>query len=229
MFSKTDKRLTVFLGAVAVLVLVFGYRQIKKTIYSPFEISKQSPGTIPTQEEVLNILDQQDTDKDGLSDFEEKFIYQTAVYNEDSDSDGFTDKEEVEAQSDPLNSEHTPYHTPKQSEENMSKQTSLTEYLNEEISVQEIRDLLMKRGGLSEEVVDKIDDKTLKELYNKTKQETGIDLNNLEAPAEEQRQFLDLSIEQIKQLLTRQGIDETLLNSISDETLETMFLQSLGE
>jgi len=229
MISKTDKRLTIFLGLMTVLIFIFGYLQMKKTIYSPFQAPKQTSAivTIPTQEEVSAILDQQDTDKDGLSDFDEKFIYQTAVYNQDSDSDGFTDKEEVDAQSDPLDPEYTPYHTPEPEEEVSSSLDNAAS--GQEISVQEIRDLLVEQGGLSREIVDKLDDKTLKQLYNETKQETGIDLNDLEAPVEEERQFSDLTAAEIRQLLISQGIDKTLLDSIDDETLRTMFLQSLGE
>ncbi len=230
MISKTDKRLTIFLGLMTVLIFIFGYLQMKKTIYSPFQAPKQTSAivTIPTQEEVSAILDQQDTDKDGLSDFDEKFVYQTAVYNQDSDSDGFTDKEEVDAQSDPLNSKSTPYHTPEPTKEDAF--TSIDAIASrQEISIQEIRDLLVEQGGLSREIVDKLDDKTLEQLYNETKQETGIDLSGLEAPSAEERQFSDLTMAEIRQLLISQGIDETLLDSIDDETLRTMFLQSLGE
>jgi hypothetical protein len=223
MLSKSDKYLTILLGLIAILAILTGYFRIKKTIYLPFEIERKETKTL-IQKEDLIFPNQQDTDNDGLSDFEEEFVYQTSVYNEDSDSDGFSDKEEVDAGSNPLNPEHTPYHKPKQ-QENTPEENFLNEISTEDISIQEIRDLLVEQGGLSQDIVDKIDDKTLKELYNKTKEETGINLNNLGASAEEPGQFLDLNIEEIRQLLIEQGIDKTLLDLVDDETLKTMFLE----
>jgi len=46
-------------------------------------------------------LKNQDTDKDGLSDYDEINIYGTSIYLPDSDSDGYSDKEEVESGNDP--------------------------------------------------------------------------------------------------------------------------------
>lgn len=43
-----------------------------------------------------------DSDKDGLSDYDELFVYKTNPNDEDTDRDGFRDGEEVEAGSDPL-------------------------------------------------------------------------------------------------------------------------------
>jgi hypothetical protein len=42
-----------------------------------------------------------DTDKDGLSDYDELYVYSTSPYLEDSDSDGLTDKKEAEQGTDP--------------------------------------------------------------------------------------------------------------------------------
>ncbi|TSC56062.1 MAG: hypothetical protein G01um101418_430 [Parcubacteria group bacterium Gr01-1014_18] len=42
-----------------------------------------------------------DTDKDGLNDYEESYIYKTSIYLPDTDSDGAGDKEEVSAGQDP--------------------------------------------------------------------------------------------------------------------------------
>jgi len=49
-----------------------------------------------------------DTDGDGLTDFEEVFIYHTNPLLADTDGDGFTDGEEVSFGSDPLNPDSTP-------------------------------------------------------------------------------------------------------------------------
>ena len=43
----------------------------------------------------------QDTDSDGLSDFEEQ-LYGTSITSKDTDGDGYSDKTEVESGHDPL-------------------------------------------------------------------------------------------------------------------------------
>ncbi|MDP3900405.1 MAG: hypothetical protein Q8Q23_04980 [bacterium] len=46
-------------------------------------------------------LQELDTDKDGLSDYDELYFYNTSPYIEDSDSDGVSDKAEIDAEQDP--------------------------------------------------------------------------------------------------------------------------------
>ena len=43
-----------------------------------------------------------DTDKDGLNDFDESYVYLTSRYLADTDSDGLSDKAEVDKGTDPL-------------------------------------------------------------------------------------------------------------------------------
>jgi len=230
MVAKTNKCLIVFLIIIGILAIFLGYIQIKGAIYAPFKQVIVEEPELPSEAEIFSFLSAQDTDKDGLSDFDERFVYQTSVYIFDSDGDSFSDKEEVEAQSDPLNPESNPYRIDVPEKPSPEQTFSLSKYdiLNETISIEEIRNLLINEAGLSQEIVDKLDDKTLENLYNETKQETGIDLEQLTAPNDQERQFSDLTPSQIKQLLIEQGsIDESMLDSIDDETLKSMFLQSL--
>ncbi len=231
MTSKTDTRLIIFLIIIGFSAVFLSYFQFKGTIYSPFKQVPIEELELPDQAEVFAILSEQDTDGDGLSDFDERFVYKTSVYVFDSDSDSFSDKEEVDAQSDPLNPESTPYHTPPSASEETISESVLSpvkpDNQEEKISIQEIRDLLINQAGLSQEIVDKLDDKTLESLYNETKQETGIDLKQLQALDDQQRQFSDLDVSQIRQFLIEQGADKDMLDSVDDKTLESMFLQSL--
>jgi len=229
MVSKTNKGLIVFLIIIGILAIFLGYNQIKGAIYAPFKQVIVEEPELPSEAEIFAFLSTQDTDKDGLSDFDERFVYQTSVYIFDSDGDSFSDKEEVEAQSDPLNSESTPYRidVPEKPSSEQIFSLSESDILNETISIEEIRNLLINEAGLSQEIVDKLDDKTLENLYNETKQETGIDLEQLTASKDQERQSSDLSPSQIRQLLIEQGVDESMLDSIDDETLKSMFLQSL--
>jgi len=223
--SEHKKFLILLLLFLSVLAVGLSYFQIKGAIYSPFiqKVAKQSE--VLDQSELIAVLLEQDVDNDGLSDFDEEFVYQTSVYLADSDGDGFSDKEEIDAQSNPLDQNSTPYHLI--TEENIPEEEILISPNNEDISVEEIKNLLVSQAGLSQEIVDNLDDKTLLKLYNETKQETGIDLKQLQAPNDQQRQFSDLEPAQIRQLLIEEGIDQSMLESIDDETLKSMFLQSL--
>lgn len=230
MENKINKKKWLFLlSFIAVLTVFLGYQQIKQTIYSPFIYQKGSePKNQKEAEEIIfNSLSQQDTDQDGLSDFEESFIYQTSVYIVDSDSDAFSDKEEIDAQSDPLDSKSTPYH------KIINKQESEVSGLEKNfeqpsfLSVSEIKELLINEAGISQEIVDKLDDKMIIKLYNETEQETGIDLKNLKAPEDLTRQFSDLEILQLREILIQQGFDPTIINSLDDETLESALIQIL--
>ena len=46
-------------------------------------------------------LQKKDTDKDGLSDYDEMNVYNTSIYIPDSDSDGYSDKQEVDTGNNP--------------------------------------------------------------------------------------------------------------------------------
>jgi len=227
MTQEINKPLLVILIAASCLILILGFLHIKGAILAPFNVA--SPTL--SEEEILARLMEQDTDNDGLSDFEERFNYKTSAYIPDSDSDGFSDQQEVEAESNPLDPSSTPYQK-ESGQETPLEQVFVTE---EEIeasstpSAEEIRGILVDKGGLSQELVDNLDDKTLLKLYNETKQETGIDLENLEMSQTVGGQFSDLDIAQLRQLLVQQGVNEEKLKQLDDETLKALFLQSFLE
>ncbi|MFA5051135.1 MAG: thrombospondin type 3 repeat-containing protein [Patescibacteria group bacterium] len=225
----------VFFILIGIGAVTLGFLKIKGAIYAPFiSYPKQKP---LTQEEVLAGLKVVDTDKDGISNFDEQFKYRTSAYLADSDSDGYSDKQEIDAQSDPLNLNSTPLNKLAAGGENTLEKTfsspsvgtlNPTSDLSNE-SVQKIRDLLVDKGGLSRDVVDKLDSETLQKLYNETKAETGIDLETIATPNTTSGDFSDLDINELRQLLIVQGADQEILNKIDDETLRLMFLQSVQE
>ena len=230
MENKINKKKWIFLlSFIAFLTVFLGYQQIKQTIYSPFVYQKSDEPKNQEEAEkiIFNSLSQQDTDQDGLSDFEESFVYQTSAYIVDSDSDAFSDKEEIDAQSDPLNAKSTPYH--KIVDEQELDDLGLEEKIEQpySLSIQEIKDLLINKAGISQEIMDNLDDKMILKLYNETKQETGIDLQNLKASEDLTRQFSNLEISQLREILIQQGADPVTINSLDDETLELMLIQSL--
>jgi len=87
--------------------IVLGILQVSKTInlaggnYAPSGDEIDYGDSLETDARSVEELQVADTDGDGLSDFEELYIYKTSMYLEDTDSDGYLDKDEVDDGYDP--------------------------------------------------------------------------------------------------------------------------------
>ncbi|PIV45863.1 hypothetical protein COS23_02240 [bacterium (Candidatus Moisslbacteria) CG02_land_8_20_14_3_00_36_53] len=235
---KINKPLLFWLTIFSVMVVIFGFWQIRYNIISPFRAAK--PVGQVSQEDIVGVYKNLDTDKDGLSDYEEINKYGTSAFLPDSDGDGVSDKEEIDASSNPLNPQSTPTN---KGLAGTGEGSSLVQEVkqeivpsSEEISATEIRDLLVNKGGLSRELVDQMLDEDLIKLYNETKKETGIDLSQLSKEAvksenlsEAQKMVSEMDPKILRQLLISQGVDSKILETISDEDLKNFFLQTLGQ
>lgn len=239
---KGDKKLLVGFILFAIFILVFGFFSIKNKIEGPFRVAKQNSEV--TEADVRRVLAAKDTDQDGLTDEQEIFTYYTSIYLADSDSDGYNDKEEVDAGSDPINAESTPLN-----KNVATKQGTIIPQQNSELSIEEIRTLLVKMG-LPQATIDQVDDETLRKIYQETIQETGVDPNNFslddlgQVNVDQIKQNLDastntntnsgtsqdisnLDIAQIRQLLLSAGANADVLSTIDDETLKKTFIEEM--
>jgi len=84
--------------------------------------------------------------------------------------------------------------------------------------------------------VENILDEDLIKLYNETKKETGISLEELskqtvksENLSETKKMLQGMDPQILRQLLISQGVDAKMLETISDEDLKNLFLQTLGQ
>ena len=97
-----QKFAVIFLGlfgisAVILWIMQFsGGLQVTKPLTTAELAQLQQQQTAQT-----NALRSEDTDKDGLFDYDELYLYGTSPYLEDSDSDGISDKQEIDAGQDP--------------------------------------------------------------------------------------------------------------------------------
>jgi hypothetical protein len=94
------------LGVVIVIgitTLVFGLFQMRRAIFEPMELDgRVSFKTVKELElEYTEQLKTQDTDGDGLSDYDELYLFRTSPFLVDSDSDGISDYDEVMNMTDP--------------------------------------------------------------------------------------------------------------------------------
>jgi len=242
--AQKNKNTTFLLGLISLVVVIGSVFYIVKQMNALFSFSKRTETTDLKVEDILSYLEDLDTDKDGLPDVEE-VKYGTSIYLVDSDSDGFSDKQEVEAGSSPTDSSSVPGspETKKQPEEPFSQEeirqesgsSSLGQDIGENIDLSLIRNFLIQAVGLSADIVENIDDKTLVSVYNKVKEETGIGLEELqeifnssqsEGQASELEGEVLPDLEQLKKLFLEQGIiTEEQLNQMSDEEFINLFMR----
>ena len=100
--SKEQKIGVILLSIFSVFAIGLGILQIRNTMYAPFALNKKIPPLVRDDINTEEALMYRDTDKDGLNDFDESYVYLTSRYLADTDSDGLSDKAEVYKRTDPL-------------------------------------------------------------------------------------------------------------------------------
>lgn len=100
--GRNQKIAAAVLGVFAIMAFGMWLAQLKQSINEPFAYHPAENQSAATdQEQNAEDLKSKDTDKDGLSDYDELNVYKTSPYLEDSDSDGYPDKQEVDNNQDP--------------------------------------------------------------------------------------------------------------------------------
>lgn len=181
--TKTQVRVGfVFVAILAAASMVLGAVQISRTIKAPFlPKDKGALSRAPTEEERKEELKKLDTDKDGLSDYEETYIYNTSPFIEDSDSDGAPDKAEVASGEDPncpkgrnCFAPQVATSTPQSREETPALAPNLLDILgsqlNKNASSLDLRKQL-EQMGVPKAVLDRLPDAELQKLYQETLRE----------------------------------------------------------
>lgn len=100
--QKGQKIGVVLLSIFSVFAVGLGFLKIRNTMYAPFALNNGVPYTTKEDINTNEALIYRDTDKDGLNDFDELYVYITSPYLADTDSDSIDDKVEVDKGSDPL-------------------------------------------------------------------------------------------------------------------------------
>ena len=236
LFSKVNNRFSddtknvkilLFVGILAVILgawhLVSGIKNA--FVFSPIVLEDKS-GTI----ENLNRI--KDTDNDGLSDYDERYIYGTSPYLVDTDSDGISDYDEIAAGQEPLCAGDTC------DLENQANLGTLDLEPSRQMSLEELKNTLIEAGYPVEEV-NKLSVADLNIIYseierainneNYTYGGLNIDENSEEYPpsVEELEELQNLSIDEIRQLLIQGGATTEQLESVSDEELRNLYLEAL--
>lgn len=105
--SVPPKLIFTALIVIALFTLSYGFYSLSANIYKSNNIAvqKQEEQTTAQSDSLVDSLTIQqntDSDKDGLTDYEELNVYGTSPYLADTDSDGYDDKKEIDGKHDPL-------------------------------------------------------------------------------------------------------------------------------
>lgn len=190
--QKVAFLLLMFLGVGGI---VLGFRSFGTNLQRPFDlqIAEHAGETFLTSDEEEEIIKEeqknQDTDQDGISDYDELYVFKTSPYLADTDSDGLNDYAEVYSGGDPScpsgtdctsGSESTGSTDPDVTDlfpgvENVEGGEEFADLdltnpedimsFFQELTSSEMRAVLID-AGVPEEQLDQLDDETLKELFN---------------------------------------------------------------
>lgn len=234
-FISKPEQARLALGLVAIAALVIGTWQIRTSLNLTLSLPK------PTDEETASVdqaeaeaaeLQSKDSDSDGLTDYDEQYLYRTSAYLKDTDSDGYDDKTEVESGNDPL--------CPKGQECLRQAPVEGGSVVEQDGAAAPTADdirALLRQQGATEEQLSQYDDASLLQLYQEVTLEdqsgsastdgsTSTDATTL--TAEQREAIQNMSGQELREFLIQGGADKELVSKFDDATLRTIVLQSLG-
>lgn len=176
---------------IGISAIGLGFFQFREAITAPFAIESKFKTEDQLEQLRLDELKTKDTDQDGISDFDESYVFNTSPYLEDSDSDGFTDKDELESGNDPNCPEGKECGPVKEdffATDNLLPGEDIVDAEALELELiesmlnpapDEIRQLLLD-SGVSKQELDTLDDETLILLYQESLRE--VQAQNIATP-----------------------------------------------
>ena len=238
--KQRERRLAWLVFGLGISALFLGGLQLRNNLQQPFTASGRAQiqrNTQPQDAELL-ALQGKDTDKDGLTDYDELYGYNTSPYIADSDSDGQTDKQEVDSNTDPnCPASQTCGVITNTNASSSNANTNSTQVTGTStVTAAQLRQALLA-SGVSQAEVDAIDDATLLSNYEAViaaESNTNSTTSNTNTTAASTStltvdQLKNLTIPEIREFLKSGGVDEATLNSYDDATLRAVYDQALQE
>lgn len=198
--QKTGLGMVVSFGSLA---LVFGVFYLWKHIASPFVVSYVGPRFLTgdqKQQEQMETLKKQDTDADGLNDYNELHVYKTSPYLKDTDGDGTEDGIEVTQGGDPNCAPNMPCATLVADDVNPATLKGTF-----------AEDIANAAGGASPKVP---------EAPDALAAQTPADLANI---------FSQMSSVEIQNLLIQAGGDPATVKALTDDQLRSALAQAVTQ
>lgn len=242
--KELQKRLLALFIVVTIIVIGFGAWNLSSQLSRPFDILRNNStntdakvATDTSDVPVLEGLRDKDTDKDGLSDYDEFYVYKTSPYIADSDSDQLSDKIEVEQGTNPNCPEgeeacSTTFDgalvtgtTGSEIFPELVPETDLSNYTADELRI------MLADMGVSQDALTSFSDEEILEIYQETLDETEVSGTEENAPTDylaiTYDDLINLEPDEIRLLLVEYGVPRESLNELDDETLKAVYLQSL--
>lgn len=234
-FFQNSQNIEWFLSAAILFfglsALIIGFSQIKGHFaFNSSAVSEENNVVTKKTDDLLG-LKNKDTDADGLSDYDEIYLYGTSAYLQDTDSDGISDKDEIALGQDPNCPKGSNCFADFNTSGEIAAIPSTDDLLFGGTSVVEYIRRTMIDSGMPVTEVNKYSDEELLAAYNEA-------LNQIESMqsgqqttinADLDKEIKDLSPDEIRKMLVEAGANKDLINLVSDEELMELVEETLTE
>jgi len=251
--KRNQKFAFVFVCVLSVVFIGMSVYQISNALVIPFPESSGMPespvvatnnaeATKPAEmtDAEKSALRAKDSDADGISDFDEIFVYATSAYLADSDSDTVSDSDEIKNGEDPncpvgMNCFRLDEGINAIASGDAPVSASATGGAVDlsKIDPKSLRTLLLNSGKVTQEELDKLDDATILAVLQEAisaNPELQKELLVAQQPATTEVPLNGeaLTPAQVRELLKQQGVSDAEINQVDDETLMKMYTEALA-
>jgi len=228
--KKTETLLSFGIVIIGLGAIILGLFQLQDKLAFRQPASKKVAANTDLDKDDLLGLKNKDTDQDGLSDYDELYVYKTSPYLQDSDSDGLEDKNEISSSHDPNCPEGQNCFGTWSDLTSADSETATTGAAD--IDTEKLRQILVS-AGMSQAQVDALSDQSIIAAYEQILESSGATKTSASSgtntTASVADQINSMSASQIRQLLLQQGsISQAELDKISDAELLQMVQDNLG-
>lgn len=185
----------------------------------------------------LATLQQQDTDGDGLSDFEEQYVAATSPYLSDSDSDGISDSTELTAGTNPncpeggscsqVRTNANSGLTADAEEAFASLSVAQVNALRTQVTPDQIRTQLLEAGA-DKDTVNALSDEQLMQLVDETLNDT-TNANPTAAIDAQVEAIRSMTIDEKKAMLMEVGVSNKTIESLSNDQINALVEQAVQD